>query len=101
MTRIQSGEEDKIRRMVQLLNQYPASRFLIAGYTALAGTESGRTAISRGRARNVADFLIRQGIRAGRMELHWYGAAQPAAPNTTPANMARNRRVEFIVLSQE
>jgi outer membrane protein OmpA-like peptidoglycan-associated protein len=85
---------------VQLFTQYPAGRFVIAGYTAWAGTEQGRNIVSWERARNVTDYLVRRGIKAGRAEVHWYGAAQPAIPNTTKANMARNRRIEFIILEE-
>jgi outer membrane protein OmpA-like peptidoglycan-associated protein len=92
-------EEGKLRNLAQLMTQYPATRIAISGYTAMAGTEAGRLILSRERAQNVANYLTRQGIEAGRMELHWYGAERPVASNTTAEDMARNRRVEIIVLS--
>ena len=42
-------------------------------------------------------WLIEHGIEGGRLAAKGYGSSRPLAPNVTPANRARNRRVQFII----
>jgi outer membrane protein OmpA-like peptidoglycan-associated protein len=44
--------------------------------------------------------LIKTGVEEWRLEAVGYGAARPIAPNDNNANMARNRRIEFVVRRQ-
>jgi outer membrane protein OmpA-like peptidoglycan-associated protein len=37
-------------------------------------------------------------VEAERLSAVGYGQAQPIAPNDTPENKARNRRIELIVI---
>lgn len=54
------------------------------------------------RASTVIRFLEDSpGISSRRLSAVGYGEYRPVVPNTTPANLARNRRVDIIVLWQE
>ena len=46
-------------------------------------------------AEAVRDWLVGQGIEAGRLTTRGYGATAPTAPNDTEEGRARNRRIEF------
>ena len=38
---------------------------------------------------------------SGQLTAKGYGGTKPVVPNSSPANMARNRRVEFVVLNPQ
>ena len=73
----------------------------------IAQTGTGKTAafvlpmithLSKGRARAVMAYLVKQGIDPSRLESEGYGASQPLVPNITAANRTKNRRVAFKIL---
>ncbi|MGZ5233204.1 MAG: type VI secretion system protein TssL, long form, partial [Burkholderiales bacterium] len=55
--------------------------------------------LSEERARNVAQMLTRQVRDPQRLTAEGRAEAEPVAPNDTPANRARNRRVEITLLA--
>lgn len=73
----------------------------IRGYTDSSPTRAGSTRdnweISSLRALNVLRFFLSKGIPADRMTATGLGDTNPLYPNTTPENMAKNRRIEFIL----
>ncbi|MBN1243390.1 MAG: OmpA family protein [Spirochaetales bacterium] len=98
-TRLLPGEEAKLALIAEVLSRFPERDVLVAGHTALAGTEEQRMSLSLARARTVAELLAELGARTpDRIVVEGYGAERPVAPNDTEANMARNRRVEIVIL---
>ncbi len=76
----------------------------VEGYTdnrpITGGPYSSNEELSAMRAVNVALRLYRtDGIAQARVAATGFGKAHPAAPNTTPANMALNRRIDVVVLA--
>ena len=62
-------------------------------------THQSNWELSSNRASNVVRYLIEnQGIDPKRLSTAGYGEYQPVAPNDTPANMAKNRRVDIMIL---
>lgn len=58
--------------------------------------------LSTYRATTVVRYLIDQkGLDRKRISAAGYGEERPLAPNDTPANRARNRRVEIVVLAPQ
>ncbi|MBR1643872.1 MAG: OmpA family protein, partial [Bacteroidales bacterium] len=51
------------------------------------------------RAKAVADYLVAHGIESRRLQYKGYGKSQPIDTNDTEEGRARNRRVEFKILS--
>jgi hypothetical protein len=41
------------------------------------------------------------GILASRLTVKWYGESQPKVENSSPENMAENRRVEFAITAND
>ncbi|MDA8117257.1 MAG: OmpA family protein [Actinomycetota bacterium] len=78
----------------------------IEGYTdnqpIVGGPYSSNFELSAMRA---VDVLLRlekvDGISANRLSATGYGETHPVVPNTTPANMAENRRVDIVILSSQ
>jgi outer membrane protein OmpA-like peptidoglycan-associated protein len=96
---LRSSEYSKLDIIAEILMKYPDRDILVGGHTALAGTAAARLQLSQERAASVADYLIRKKVRtADRVVIRGYGADQPIADNRTAEGMARNRRVEIVIL---
>jgi outer membrane protein OmpA-like peptidoglycan-associated protein len=82
-----------------LLRDNPSARIQIAGHTDSDGSESSNQTLSENRAHSVYQYLVSKGIAGNRMTTIGHGEANPIVPNDSAANKARNRRIEFTVLS--
>lgn len=93
------SEQEKLKRIGEILKKYPDRDILITGHTALAGTTAGRKQLSEERAAAVGDFLLELGVR-GRDQLitRGMGAEVPVADNSTEEGRRKNRRVEITLL---
>ena len=69
----------------------------VVGHTDSVGSDTYNQALSERRARSVADFLIAQGVSAGKLSTEGRGESQPVADNASEAGRAENRRVELYV----
>jgi outer membrane protein OmpA-like peptidoglycan-associated protein len=72
----------------------------IAGHASSEGGGDRNQRLSTERARSVLAYLLKAGIEETRLGAVGYGATRPIAPNDSNANMARNRRIEFVVRGQ-
>jgi outer membrane protein OmpA-like peptidoglycan-associated protein len=88
-----------LQETVQLFRNYPGMSVEIRGHTDLAGEESYNQALSERRARSVLDFLLRQGVDNSRLRAIGFGERQPIADSDSDEGRARNRRVEFYIVS--
>ena len=82
-----------------LLRDNPTARVQVAGHTDSDGSESSNQTLSERRAQSVYQYLVSKGIAGNRLTTVGYGESNPVAPNDSAANKARNRRIEFTVLS--
>ncbi|GAB2592923.1 PA14 domain-containing protein [Spirosoma areae] len=87
----------ELDKLVRALQASPALRVEIAGHTDNIGDKRLNQALSEFRAKVVASYLIRHGIADARITAKGYGGSRPLADNTSEAQRAQNRRVEFIV----
>jgi outer membrane protein OmpA-like peptidoglycan-associated protein len=93
------GEQDKLKKISEILLRYKERDILVGGHTALAGTAQGRTQLSQERASSIAGYLIDNNVRtADRVMVRGYGAERPVADNRTEEGRRRNRRVEITIL---
>jgi outer membrane protein OmpA-like peptidoglycan-associated protein len=84
--------------VADVANRCPDVRVEIAGYTDSVGSPDYNLHLSEDRARSVADFLIRHGVRPSRISSRGFGREHPIAPNDSEVGRARNRRIEFHVI---
>lgn len=91
----------QMQAALQTLRDYPALRVEIGGHTDSRGSEEANRALSQLRAEAVKVFLTGEGIDAARLEVKGYGETAPRDSNGTEAGRARNRRIEFTILSVE
>lgn len=76
-------------------------KFEISGHTDATGAPEANLKLSRERAEQVRSHLIRNfEIKPDTLVVSYYGDTRPAAPNDSPQNRSRNRRVEFKRLKQ-
>lgn len=85
----------------KIKSQYPNSYVSVQGHTDSQPIKISKWddnwQLGSARALAVMRYLIKQGVNPARCSAETYGETRPVAPNTTPANMAQNRRAEIIV----
>lgn len=72
----------------------------VAGHTDSIGPEDYNQKLSERRAQSVADYLEDEGIQRERMRVVGYGENRPRAPNDSPENRQKNRRVVLSILDR-
>jgi len=70
---------------------------VIEGHTDSNGKKSYNLKLSTKRANSVKNYLIKQGVKAMRIETIGYGESRPIASNETQNGKKRNRRIEFKI----
>ncbi len=110
-TELKPGTEPVLRELVRFLNGPEAKdlRVLVVGHTddRLIAKRAAREKypnnfyLSADRALAVSDELRRLGLAEDRMGVMGFAAHQPVAPNGSPADRQKNRRVEVLVMAPE
>ena len=89
-----------LARIAEALNAVPG-QIQITGHTDNQPIRSAQFPsnwhLSQERARSVARLLAEKGVSANRLRAEGRADAEPVAPNDTPVNRARNRRVEITL----
>jgi OOP family OmpA-OmpF porin len=85
---------------VKVLKEFPDVRINIVGHTDDIGTPEFNLDLSRRRAAAVKKYLVDKGIDESRITTDGKGATDPVVPNTSEANRAKNRRIEFEIVSR-
>jgi outer membrane protein OmpA-like peptidoglycan-associated protein len=88
-------------KLQKIFAEYPETNILIEGHTDNVGTDTYNMGLSQKRASAVGDYLRSAGVSSSRLIIKWYGESQPKADNTTDANKATNRRVQFVITANE
>ena len=93
--------EKKLDQLSEILNKYPDTYVLIEGHTDATGSDEYNLSLSQRRAQSVSRELREKNVGDKRMKTAWYGEAQPKYSNSTDAERAKNRRVEFAIYASE
>jgi outer membrane protein OmpA-like peptidoglycan-associated protein len=72
----------------------------VQGHSDERGTAAYNLELSKRRAKAVVDYLIERGIAATRLRSTGFGAERPAMGGAGEQAWSRNRRVEFVIISQ-
>ena len=81
---------------VSIMKQFSRVPVTIEGHTDNTGDDKINLPLSQKRAEAVRDYLIKEGIDAGRLSAKGYGSSNPRATNNTAEGRAINRRVVMI-----
>ncbi len=79
------------------LKQNTATTVTVIGHTDSTGSDAVNDPLSLNRANSVRNYLSGRGVAASRILTEGRGSHEPIATNDTPANRAKNRRVEIFV----
>jgi outer membrane protein OmpA-like peptidoglycan-associated protein len=87
----------------QVLTKWPELRIEIGGHTDARGSNAANQKLSEARAKSVLGYLTQKfpGLKAEQFTVKGYGESKPLVPNTNELNMAKNRRVEFVVTNKD
>jgi OmpA-OmpF porin, OOP family len=84
-------------RLAGVAKTCPTRTVEIGAHTDTDGSPVYNQDLSERRAKAVVEFLVREGVAGTNLKSVGYGETKPIAPNDTPANKQKNRRVEFTV----
>jgi outer membrane protein OmpA-like peptidoglycan-associated protein len=86
----------------EVLSKWPQLKIEVGGHCDSRGSDAYNLGLSRRRVTSVRTYLLGHypKLDAAQMTARGYGEARPLVPNSSPENMARNRRVEFVVLNK-
>lgn len=85
--------------MVVAIRKIGTPRLQVIGHTDSSGNRLANVGLSLARAGVVRNYLIEQGIPAETLSALGSGPDHPVATNETAAGRARNRRIEFRLVS--
>jgi len=97
-TKIASNPD--IINLKKALDNDPALKIEVGGYTDNSGSHAKNVAISKQRAKFVYDHLIESGYSADRISYTGYGPAKPIFSNRYKSTRAGNRRIEVKILQK-
>jgi peptidoglycan-associated lipoprotein len=95
-TAIKAAEREKIKAVKDYLDKNPTHRVVIEGRCDWRGTEDYNLGLGDRRANSVKKYLTTLGVPADRIETVSKGSLE-AAKNASEAEMAKDRRADFIV----
>ena len=87
------GVTKQLDGMIGTMNEFPTSEFDINGHTDNTGTAAYNLMLSDKRANAVKDYLIKNGVKASRLNAKGHGETKPVDSNSTRSGRAKNRRV--------
>lgn len=94
--------KDALTQVTAVLKSLPNRNFQVAGHTDNVPIKSKKFRsnwdLSTARAVEVTNFMIAAGMEPKRLSAAGYADQSPVAPNDTPENMAKNRRIEITLV---
>jgi OOP family OmpA-OmpF porin len=97
---IKPASRATLDRAVDLLKKFPSVRVEVSGHTDDVGKRDYNVDLSARRAASVKKYLTDAGVDASRIETRGAGPDEPIADNKSKAGKAKNRRIEFKLLTQ-
>ncbi len=87
----------------QILSKWSELQIEVGGHTDSRGSDALNQKLSEERAASVLNYLKEKfpGLKSEQFTSKGYGESKPVAPNTNALGMAKNRRVEFVVLNKD
>lgn len=87
-------------KAVQTLTEYPDVKIAVVGHTDNVGVRERNIELSRQRAEAVKSYLVSKHIEASRISAEGMGPDQPVSAENTEAARAKNRRIEFNIVTR-
>lgn len=97
---IKDESKPELRKLIDFLTLNPTVHIEVSGHTDNVGGNQFNQTLSENRAKAVQQYLIVNGINAGRLTAKGYGETEPVATNDTDENRSKNRRTEFKIIAK-
>ncbi|WP_045464226.1 OmpA family protein [Vibrio hyugaensis] len=88
----------QIRELSDFLKEYPSTSIELQGYASKVGGSSHNLDLSKRRANNVREALLRYGVDSNRVRIVGFGDTNLATEGTDEVSHALNRRVTAYVV---
>lgn len=89
-----------LQKNLEVLQARPGLKIELEGHCDEIGTEEYNLGLGWKRADVVEKYLIESGVEASRLKKNSYGKQRPASLGQDAASRAKNRRVEFKIISR-
>lgn len=89
-----------IKNLLLALEQQPALKVELGGYTDNTGSVSQNIELSKQRAKFIHDILIEKGVDPERISYKGYGPKKPLYSNRYKSTREGNRRIEILILEK-
>jgi outer membrane protein OmpA-like peptidoglycan-associated protein len=89
----------ELKRLILFLQAHPNMTIQLEGHTDSQGNPEYNMRLSQERAAAVLNYLVQNGISAGRLKAQGFGKNRPVASNDNPEGRQKNRRVEFRIVT--
>ena len=96
--RLAAKSAPALDRVSEIAQTCAGLRIEIVGHTDSDGAAEANLRLSRSRAEAVAKALVARGVDPARLHTVGHGESRPRVPNSSPANKALNRRIEFAIV---
>lgn len=98
---IKDESEMELDRLLEFLQENPSVSIEVRGHTnnLMWPNADFASELSTDRAKSVADWLIREGVAANRVQYKGFGWTMPVEPNISAEGRKKNQRVEVKILS--
>lgn len=93
--------KDNLNELAGILKIHRDIRLYVEAHTDNTGDASSNLTLSKRRALAVTRYLVEAGVYPTRLTPRAYGESRPIAKNNTAQGRAKNRRIEFNVISQD
>jgi outer membrane protein OmpA-like peptidoglycan-associated protein len=93
---LKPGSYDKLDVVYEFLSHKKSAKVEISGHTDNVGKPKANKTLSQKRAEACRNYLTGKGIEGARITAVGYGDEKPVAPNDTPENREKNRRIEVV-----
>ena len=94
---LRNESQVELDKLVQFLKDNPTVKIVVEGHTDNVGAAADNLKLSENRARAVMNYLLNNGITAGRVTSKGFGATRPIADNRSEEGRAFNRRTEIKI----
>lgn len=98
-SRLLPWNKGTLRRVAKIILYNPwISKVRVEGHTDSRGRADRLLTISGRRAEQVREYLIKQGVDAGRLTAQGFGGYRPIANNRMRRGRTKNNRVDFVIV---
>lgn len=97
---LKPSSAEQLKNIAEIMKAYPKVKMKIGGYTDNVGNADANLKLSRKRAENTMQEIVKLGVDAKRLEAEGYGEKHPVADNSAEEGRAKNRRIDLRVTSK-